>query len=52
LNSIELTIYIAGEKYLDTTAPYTSATVSILDVTGTTILSSNVAGMTDFTGQC
>jgi hypothetical protein len=52
LSSIALTMYTAGEKYLDTGSPYTSASISIADVTGTLTLSSSAAGMTDFTGQC
>ena len=53
LSSFALTMYTAGEKYLDTAAPYTSASILIADVTATIALGSNVASkMTDFTGQC
>jgi hypothetical protein len=53
LSSIELTMYTTGEKYLDTDSPYTSATISIADVTGSTTLRTNISsGMTDFRGEC
>jgi hypothetical protein len=46
-------VYTGGEKYLDTAAPYTSATISILDVTASTTLRSNIVSMMlDFRGQC
>jgi hypothetical protein len=42
-------MYTGGEKYLDTDAPYTSTNISIVDVTSTTTLRSNIStGMTDF----
>jgi hypothetical protein len=53
LSSTTLTMYTGGEKYLDTVNPYTSATISIADVTASTLLRSGVASMmTDFQGQC
>ena len=52
MSSIALTMYTGGEKYLDTAAPYTIATILIKVAAISTNLKSDVVGMTDFTGQC
>ena len=53
LSSFPLTMYPAGEKYLNTSTPYTAETIKIADVTETINLRSNIPSkMTNFTGKC